>query len=137
MDLTTSSLNGNFGIKINDVTPSDLTDPAFQSCAYDLWLAHGGLLAVRGTALADLSPDQFLAWSAVFGSIEQRVQVAREQAVHRGELRAREGRCHLTKAARGGVLGRAVRGAEIRSVDIGRRGGRRGFTVGSPCPYPY
>ena len=55
MDLTTSSLNGNFGIKINDVTPSDLTDPAFQSCAYDLWLDHGGLLAVRGTALADPS----------------------------------------------------------------------------------
>ena len=78
MKLTTSSLNGNFGIKINDVTPSDLADPSFQSCAYDLWLAHGGLLAVRGTALADLSPDQFLAWSAVFGSIEQRVQAARE-----------------------------------------------------------
>ena len=78
MNRTISSLNGNFGIKINDVTPSDLTDPAFQSFAYDLWLAHGGLLAVRGTALADLSPDQFLAWSAVFGSIEQRVQAARE-----------------------------------------------------------
>ena len=78
MNLKTSSLNDNFGIKINDVTPSDLTDPAFQSCAYDLWLAHGGLLAVRGTALADLSPDQFLVWSAVFGSIEQRVQAARE-----------------------------------------------------------
>ena len=27
MNRTTSSLNGNFGIKIDDVTPSDLNDP--------------------------------------------------------------------------------------------------------------
>ena len=78
MNRTTSSLNGNFGIKIDDVTPSDLTDPAFQSWAYELWLTHGGLLAIRGAALATLSPDQFIAWSEVFGSIEQRVQAARE-----------------------------------------------------------
>ena len=56
MNLTTSSLNGNFGIKIDDVTPSDLTEPAFQSWAYELWLTHGGLLAIRGAALANFLP---------------------------------------------------------------------------------
>jgi alpha-ketoglutarate-dependent taurine dioxygenase len=73
-----SSLNGEFGILIEEVTRQDLGDPAFQAEAYDLWLGHGGLLGVRGADLAGVSPEELTAWSEVFGEVERKTQAARE-----------------------------------------------------------
>ncbi|MAO54572.1 MAG: hypothetical protein CMM61_02595 [Rhodospirillaceae bacterium] len=78
MKHTTTPLNGDFGIAIENVTPADLADPDFQTWARSLWLDHGGLMAVRGDALADLAPEALVAWSEVFGVIEQKTQAARE-----------------------------------------------------------
>ncbi len=74
----TTPLNGDFGLSIDEVMPDDLADPDFQAKALELWAQHGGLLAVRGAALADLSPDQLLGWSEVFGAVEHRMQAARD-----------------------------------------------------------
>ena len=41
------TLNGDFGVVLEQVLPDDLDDPVFRARAYDLWFAHGGLLAVR------------------------------------------------------------------------------------------
>ena len=70
MQLKTSHMNGDFGIVIHDVTRADLNDADFQSEALDLWTRHGGLLAVRGNDLVNTSPQELMAWSEVFGSIE-------------------------------------------------------------------
>ena len=78
MQHDTSSLNGDFGIMIEGVTRSDLADPAFQREAFDLWTKHGGLLAVRGSDLADTTPEELMAWSEVFGAVEHGNFVARE-----------------------------------------------------------
>lgn len=78
MEHSTSTLNGDFGIAIEDVTRGDLADPAFQREAYDLWMKHGGLLAVRGDDLAETSPEELTRWAAVFGAIENKVHAARE-----------------------------------------------------------
>ncbi|MCF3628304.1 TauD/TfdA family dioxygenase [Thalassospiraceae bacterium LMO-SO8] len=74
----TQPLNGDFGILIDQVTPGDLADPDFQAWARGLWLDHGGLLGVRGDALADLEPEALVRWSEVFGVIEDKIQTARE-----------------------------------------------------------
>ena len=74
----TSSLNGDFGIKIEGVTRRDLGDPGFQAEAFDLWTRHGGLVAVRGEELVDITPEELMAWSNVFGAIEHVNAVARE-----------------------------------------------------------
>lgn len=73
-----STLNGDFGAMIEGVTKSDLADPAFQKEAYDLWTRHGGLLAVRGDDLVDLPPAALVAWSEVFGAVEDEVHAARD-----------------------------------------------------------
>jgi len=78
MEHKTSALNGDFGLMIEDVTRQDLEDSGFQREAYDLWTRHGGLIAVRGPDLADTSPEELMAWSGVFGAVEETVQVARE-----------------------------------------------------------
>ncbi|MEX2616824.1 MAG: TauD/TfdA family dioxygenase [Alphaproteobacteria bacterium] len=74
----TSTLNGQFGILIDKVTRSDLADSDFQSWAHGLWMAHGGLLGVRGDDLAALPPQDLVAWSRVFGRVEEEMQAARE-----------------------------------------------------------
>ena len=81
MNHSTSALNGDFGISIEHVTRKDLNDPDFRSRAYDLWMKHGGLLAVRGKDLAEISPEELTAWSQVFGAVEREIPVAREDKV--------------------------------------------------------
>ncbi|MEC8387421.1 MAG: TauD/TfdA family dioxygenase, partial [Pseudomonadota bacterium] len=56
----------------------DLDDPDFQHHAFDLWTRHGGLLAIRGDDLAALSPAALVAWSEVFGAVEQEGMTGRE-----------------------------------------------------------
>jgi taurine dioxygenase len=73
-----STLNGDFGVMIEGVTRADLRDPAFQREAFDLWTRHGGLVAVRGTDLVDLPPEELMAWSELFGDVEYGNSVARE-----------------------------------------------------------
>jgi alpha-ketoglutarate-dependent taurine dioxygenase len=84
MQLKTSHMNGDFGIVIHDVTRADLNDADFQSGAFDLWTRHGGLLAVRGNDLVNTSPQELMAWSEVFGSIEYGNFVAREDKMVEG-----------------------------------------------------
>lgn len=73
-----STLNGKFGLKIEEVTRKDLCDEAFKAEAYNLWMKNGGLLAVRGADLANVLPEELLAWSEVFGIVEQKTQTGRE-----------------------------------------------------------
>ena len=73
-----SALNGSFGLMIENVTRCDLEDAGFQGEAYKLWTQHGGLIAVRGTALAQTSPEQLIAWSCIFGKVEDVTLAARE-----------------------------------------------------------
>jgi taurine dioxygenase len=78
MEHSISTLNGDFGIAIENVTRCDLADEAFQRSAHDLWMKHGGLLAVRGDDLAATAPEELIRWAAVFGAIENEVHAARE-----------------------------------------------------------
>lgn len=80
----TSPLNGDFGVTIEGVARKDLEDPAFQREACDLWTRHGGLLGVRGGDLADLAPEELVAWSNVFGDVERASMVAREDKMVKG-----------------------------------------------------
>ncbi len=84
MQHKTSSLNGDFGVLIEGVSRADLADPEFRREAFDLWTAHGGLLAVRGADLAETSPQELMAWSEVFGAIEYGNFVAREDKMVQG-----------------------------------------------------
>jgi alpha-ketoglutarate-dependent taurine dioxygenase len=84
MERKTSALNGDFGVLIENVTRGDLADPVFQRSAFDKWTAHGGLLAVRGPDLADLSPEELVAWSEVFGQVDQAGLAAREDKMVKG-----------------------------------------------------
>jgi taurine dioxygenase len=79
-----TALNGEFGVAIDGVSRRDLADPSFQRAAFDLWTRHGGLLAVRGADLADLAPAELVAWSEVFGRVEQAGMVAREDKMVAG-----------------------------------------------------
>ena len=79
MQHKTSLLNGDFGLMIENVTRQDLEGRDFQGEAYDLWTLHGGLIAVRGPDLAETSPAQLMAWSGVFGAVEETMHVAREE----------------------------------------------------------
>jgi alpha-ketoglutarate-dependent taurine dioxygenase len=74
-----NTLNGKFGLMITAVSRQDLSDPEFQAKARDLWVQHGGLLAVRGADLASLLPSELLDWSKVFGVVEQEGMAAREE----------------------------------------------------------
>lgn len=84
MDHKTSALNGDFGCAIEGVARRDLADPAFQRAAYELWTRHGGLLALRGDDLAALAPEELVAWSNVFGSVEYGGLAAREDKMVKG-----------------------------------------------------
>lgn len=84
MEHKTSSLNGAFGLMIEGVRRQDLADPVFQREAYELWTRHGGLLAVRGDDLGDLPPAELVAWSNVFGAVENAVHAAREDKMVEG-----------------------------------------------------
>ena len=74
----TSQLNSNFGVCIHDVSRDDLYNANFQAVAYELWVQHGGLLAIRGGALASISPEDLLSISRTFGKIEEEMQAARD-----------------------------------------------------------
>ena len=78
MDHETSPLNGSFGILINGVTRQNLSDKSFQTEVYNTWLSCGGLVAVRGEDLRDITPSELVAWSNVFGIVENKTQTARE-----------------------------------------------------------
>ena len=84
MEHKTSSLNGEFGILIEPVTCRDLGEPTFQRHAYDLWSRHGGLLALRGDDLKNLTPEELVAWSNVFGDVENEYVAARETKMVKG-----------------------------------------------------
>ncbi len=84
MTRKTSPINGDFGVCIEDVTRDDLADTAFQRRAYDLWMHYGGLLAVRGDDLAELSPAGLMQWSGVFGAVETECHAAREDKMIKG-----------------------------------------------------
>ena len=78
MNHTTAPLNKDFGVMIEGVRCSDLADPGFRREAFDLWTKRGGLLAVRGPELAEISPQALMDWAGVFGAIEHGNFVARE-----------------------------------------------------------
>jgi len=78
MQHKTTTLNGDFGLMIEGVTRSDLEDKDFQREAYDLWTRHGGLIAVRGDDLGETAPEQLMAWSEVFGAVENNTLAARQ-----------------------------------------------------------
>jgi len=84
MKHSTTSLNGDFGICIENVTRRDLGDAAFQNSALDLWRRHGGLLAVRGDDLTDTSPEELTQWAGVFGRVENEGHAAREDKMVKG-----------------------------------------------------
>ena len=84
MKHTNARLNGDFGVMIEGVSRSDLADADFQREAYDLWSRHGGLLAVRGADLMELSPAELMAWSQVFGAVETEGMTAREDKMVEG-----------------------------------------------------
>jgi taurine dioxygenase len=79
-----TALNNGFGALINDVKPDDLRDEAFQRQAYEHWSRCGGLLAVRGAALAELTPQALLDWAQVFGAVERENQSGREASTIEG-----------------------------------------------------
>ena len=84
MKHTKSTLNGDFGVMIEGVTRADLRDAAFRQEAYDLWTRHGGLIAVRGADLVDLSPEELMEWSELFGDVEYGNLAAREDKLVKG-----------------------------------------------------
>lgn len=71
-------LNGAFGALLNNVRRSDLERPTFRQRAYTLWGEHGGLLAVRGPDLSELTPNELVQWSENFGRVERERLAARE-----------------------------------------------------------
>ena len=84
MQHTTAVLNGDFGIRIEGVRRRDLGDASFQREAREAWARHGGLLALRGTDLTDTTPGELVAWSEVFGTVEQVPQTGREDKMVAG-----------------------------------------------------
>ena len=79
MDLAIKPLNGEFGVMLAGVTPDDLRSTTFRRRAYQLWLKHGGVTAVRGPNLVDLSPAELVEWSEQFGVVEQDRLAGRER----------------------------------------------------------
>ena len=78
MQHKTTALNGDFGLMIDGVTRADLEDAVFQRETYDHWTGNGGLVAVRGSDLAETSPAQFMTWSSVFGMVEDASLASRQ-----------------------------------------------------------
>ncbi|MBT6277329.1 MAG: hypothetical protein HOI95_24755 [Chromatiales bacterium] len=85
MALQSVALNKGFGAVVNDVTPANLADPAFQADAKAVWVEYRGLLAVRGERLRDLQPEQLVAWPEVFGRVEREGLSAREWSMVEGQ----------------------------------------------------
>ena len=73
----TAGLNRAFGAMIEGVAVADLRDEQFQQQALSLWREHG-LFAVRGTDLTELLPAELVAWSEIFGTVEQVTQTGRD-----------------------------------------------------------
>ncbi len=84
MPAQAQTLNGDFGALIDGVSPADLKDSRFRDEAYRLWGAHGGLLVVRGDALADIQPEALLDWADTFGAVERKTSVGRERMMVEG-----------------------------------------------------
>lgn len=76
--LSHENLNGCFGAAVNDVSHEDLYDEDFQRAAIELWYACGGLLAVRGAGLVELSAQALMDWAGAFGTVDQERLSARE-----------------------------------------------------------
>ncbi|MEM7405629.1 MAG: TauD/TfdA family dioxygenase [Pseudomonadota bacterium] len=70
-----------FGALLTGVRRSDLADEVFQRRALETWRAAGGLLAVRGPDLVDLSPAGLTDWAGLFGEVEQVAQSGRDHAM--------------------------------------------------------
>ena len=73
-----NSLNGDFGIMIEGVSREDLLRPEFKQQAHELWTEKGGLIALRGTDLTQLTSMELMNWSAYFGDVDHDNFVARE-----------------------------------------------------------
>jgi alpha-ketoglutarate-dependent taurine dioxygenase len=78
------ALNNDFGVLLDNVGPENLSDEAFARRALELWQQAGGLLVVRGPALADLSPQALVDWSEVFGRVERENMTGREASMVEG-----------------------------------------------------
>ena len=76
--LTHENLNGSFGAAVNEVRVEDLCDHNFRRAARELWYSCGGLLAIRGAGLVELSAPALMDWAGAFGSVDQERLSARE-----------------------------------------------------------
>jgi len=72
------TLNGRFGAAVEDVSLTDLYDTQFRLAARRLWYSSGGLLAIRGSELVELSAQSLMDWAGVFGVVDQERLSARE-----------------------------------------------------------
>ena len=79
--LNSQTINNGFGVQVNDATRGALKDPDFKSQCLKLWAEFGGLLVVRGDDLSEMTPQELVDFSEVFGDIEQIGQTAREKAM--------------------------------------------------------
>ena len=73
-----SILNGAFGTMIEGVSRGHLLSSEFKQQAHELWVAHGGLIGLRGTDLAQITPNELMDWAACFGDVDYENFVARE-----------------------------------------------------------
>lgn len=65
-----TTLNGRFGVMVDGVSRRDLADAGFAGRILALWVEHRGLLALRGDDLVDMTADELLALSEVFGTVD-------------------------------------------------------------------
>lgn len=79
--LNSQTINNGFGVQVNNATRAALKDPDFKSQCLKLWAEFGGLLVVRGDDLSEMTPQELVDFSEVFGDIEQIGQTAREKAM--------------------------------------------------------
>ena len=75
------TLNGSFGLLFDGLTCLDLNDKEFRRTAYRKWIEHHGLLILRGTNLAKLSPESLISISQNFGVIDEATPSARENCM--------------------------------------------------------
>ena len=71
-------LNGAFGALVENANPKQLADPVFCAEAYQLWSAYNGLLIVRGSDLAFLTPESLLHWGETFGTVDWKMESGRD-----------------------------------------------------------
>lgn len=65
-----TTLNGRFGVMVDGVSRNDLADVGFADRIFALWVDHRGLLALRGDDLVGTTPDELMALSEVFGTVD-------------------------------------------------------------------